>query len=197
LGAVRLAFRAELRRRWRSWLAIALLISLVGGLVLAATAAGRRTESAFPRFIAAHGFDALVYTAQPVPKLAKLPGVASVTELASPDGGQPTCDCSHPINPNDFGVLVSPPNGRSPFKLVSGHLPDPSAADQVLASFSLQQDDGVQLGTARKSRRSSSPPNPVSASGLAELAVGAPAGEPDPPSGLRSRQAPAGGPPQG
>ena len=147
MGAVRLAFRAELRRRWRSWLAIALLISLVGGLVLAATAAGRRTESAFPRFVAAHGFDALVYASQPVPKLAQLPGVASVTELVSPDGGQPTCDCSHQINPNDFGVFVAPPNGRSPFKLVSGHLPDPSSPDQVLASFSLQQDDGVQLGT--------------------------------------------------
>jgi hypothetical protein len=128
-------------------LAIALLISLVGGLVLAATAAGRRTESAFPRFIAAHGFDALVYATQPVPKLAQLPGVASVTELASPANGQPTCDCSHLINPNGFGVFVAPPNGRSPFKLVSGHLPDPSAPDQVLASFSLQQDDGVQLGT--------------------------------------------------
>jgi len=147
LGAVRLAFRAELRRRLRSWLAIAVLISLVGGLVLAATAAGRRTESAFPRFIAAHGFDALVYATQPVPKLAQLPGVASVTELVGLDNGQPTCDCTHPINPNGFSVLVAPPNGRSPFKLVSGHLPDPSAPDQVLASFSLQQDDGVKLGT--------------------------------------------------
>jgi FtsX-like permease family len=147
LGAVRLAFRAEWRRRWRSWLAIALLISAVGGLVLAAIAAGRRTESAFPRFVAAHGFDALVYTTQPVPKLARLPGVASVTELVGPDNGYPTCDCRHPINPNDFGVLVPPPNGRSPFKLVSGHLPEPSAADQVLASVSLHQDDGVQVGT--------------------------------------------------
>jgi hypothetical protein len=147
LGAVKLAFRAELRQRWRSWLAIALLISVVGGLVLAATAAGRRTESAFPRFVAAHGFDALIYAAQPVPKLATLPGVASVTELLGPDNGQPTCDCSHSIDPNDFGVFVAPPRGRLPFTLVSGHLPDPSAADQVLASFSLQQDDGVQLGT--------------------------------------------------
>jgi len=147
LGAVRLAFRADLRHRWRSWLAIALLISVVGGVVLSATAAGRRTETAFPRFVAAHGFDALVYTSQPLHKLAKLPGVASVTELISPDNGQPTCDCSHPINPNDFGVLVARPKGRSPFKLVSGRLPDPSSVDQVLASFSLQKDDGVQLGT--------------------------------------------------
>ena len=58
MGAVGLAFRAELRRRWRSWLAVAVLISVVGGLVLATAAAGRRTGSAFPPFVAAHGFDA-------------------------------------------------------------------------------------------------------------------------------------------
>jgi hypothetical protein len=44
-----MAFRAKLRHRWRSWLAIAVLVSIVGGLVLAATAAGHRTEAAFPQ----------------------------------------------------------------------------------------------------------------------------------------------------
>src|SRR5580698_883593 len=77
LEAVWLAFRAELRRRWRSWLAIALLISVVGGFVLAATAAGRRTQNAFPQFVVAHGFDAVVYANQPVPRVATLPGVVS------------------------------------------------------------------------------------------------------------------------
>ena len=48
MGTIAVTFRAGLRRRWRSWFAIALLISVVGGIVLAATAAGRRTESAFP-----------------------------------------------------------------------------------------------------------------------------------------------------
>lgn len=147
MGAVRLAFGCELRRRWRSWLAVAILISVVGGLVLAATAAGRRTESAFPQFVAAHGFDADVYVTQPVPQVAKLPGVTSVAEIRGPDSGQPTCECTHPINPTDFGVLVVSPRGRSVFKLVSGHLPDPSSPDQVLASFTLQQDYGVHLGS--------------------------------------------------
>jgi hypothetical protein len=147
LGAVRLAFRAEWRRRWRSWLAVAILISVVGGLVLAATAAGRRTESAFPRFVAAHGFDAFLYTYRPVPEIAKLPGVASVTELLGPDNGQPTCVCTHPIDPTDIGVTAIPTKGRSPFILVSGHLPNPSSPNQVLASFTLQQDNGVHLGT--------------------------------------------------
>jgi len=147
LGAVRLAIRAEFRHRWRSWATIAVLISVVGGLVLAALAAGRRTENAFPRFVAAHGFDAAVYAAQPVPKLAELPEVTSVTTLAGPYSGQPTCDCTHPISPNNFSVLVTPSKGRSPFVLVSGRLPNPSHPDEVLASFNLQRDEGVQLGS--------------------------------------------------
>ena len=147
MGAIRLVFRAELRRRWRSWLAIALLISIVGGLVLAAAAAGRRTENAFPRFVAAHGFDSIVYATIPVPGVAHLPGVASATEIILPDAGNPTCDCAHQIDGNDFGVAVVPGRARSPFSLVSGQLPDPSKPDQVLASSTLQQDNGVHVGS--------------------------------------------------
>jgi hypothetical protein len=142
-----LVFQAGFRRRWRSWLAIALLISVVGGLVLAAAAAGRRTENAFPRFVAAHGFDSIVYATRPVPAVAHLRGVASATELVFPDAGNPTCDCAHQINPTDFGVAVVSGRGKSPFTLVSGQLPDPSKPDQVLASSTLQQDYGVHVGT--------------------------------------------------
>ena len=87
MGAIRLVFHAELRRRWRSWLAIALLISVVGGLVLAAAAAGRRTENAFPRFVAAHGFDSIVYATSPVPGVAHLPGVPRPPRSSSPTWG--------------------------------------------------------------------------------------------------------------
>ncbi|MGA3352762.1 MAG: FtsX-like permease family protein [Acidimicrobiales bacterium] len=129
-------------------MAVAVLISVVGGLVMAAAAAGRRTESAFPRFVAAHGFDAVVYANIPVPKVAKLPGVSSVTELVIPDTGQPTCNCARPISSSAaFAVEVVAPKDRSPFALISGRLPDPSATDQVLASFTLQQDYGVRIGT--------------------------------------------------
>jgi hypothetical protein len=147
-----LVFGAKLRRRWPSWLAIVILISVVGGFVLAAVAAGRRTESAFPRFVAEHGFDADVYAIRPLPELARLPEVVSAEELYGPDNGPPTCECTHPINPAEFGVIVASPRGRTPFKLISGHLPDPSALDQVLASFTLQQDYGVHLGTILAAR---------------------------------------------
>jgi hypothetical protein len=147
LEAVRLVFRAELRRRWRSWLAVALLVTLVGGFVLAATVAGRRTDSAFPRFAATYGFDALAYATQPVPKLARLPEVASATRILSPASGQPQCSCDRFIDPSDFSVDDLPPNEHEYSKLVSGHWPDPSSPDQVLASITLQKDYGVQIGT--------------------------------------------------
>ena len=76
MGAVGLVFGAKLRRYWRSWLLLSLLIAIVSGFVLAATAAGDRTDSAFPRYVARHGYDAIVYAVKPLPGLARLPGVA-------------------------------------------------------------------------------------------------------------------------
>ena len=97
MGAVRLVFRAELRRRWRSWLAIALLVALVGGFVLAATAAGRRTDSAYPRFLARYGFDAVTLSPRTlVPQVARLPEVASASEDPALLNGQPSVPAQQP-----------------------------------------------------------------------------------------------------
>ena len=147
MGTFGLLLRAEFRRRWRSWLLIAVLLAIVGGVVLGAAAAGRRTVSAFPSFVSKYGFDAAVYVQAPLPASTRFPSeVASVTRVAGVDNGQPTCACTEPINPTDFGVIVAPPGGRAVYKLVSGHLPDPSSTDQVLASFTLQS-DGLRIGS--------------------------------------------------
>ncbi|MCU1460348.1 MAG: hypothetical protein JWO37_423 [Acidimicrobiales bacterium] len=45
-------FRATFGRRWGGYLAIVLLIGLVGGIAMGSIAAGRRTQSAYPRFLA-------------------------------------------------------------------------------------------------------------------------------------------------
>ncbi len=145
--ALWLVFRAEWRRRWRSWLALAALVALVGGVVLGAAAAGRRTASAFPNFAAAHGFDAAVYTDESTPNIAALPEVAHSTTIFGVDTGEPECRCTRPINPTELGVIVAPLTGRTVFKLISGRLPDPAATNEVLASYTLQQDDGVHLGS--------------------------------------------------
>jgi FtsX-like permease family len=147
VGTVRMVFRAQLRHRWRSWLAITILISLVGGVVMAAIAAGHRTDSAIPRFVAAHGFDAEVYSSLPAPGIARLPEVASATPVIGPDSGPPKCACTHPIGLSNFGVAALKTGGRAVFNLVSGRLPDPSNLHEVVASYTLQHDEGVQLGS--------------------------------------------------
>jgi hypothetical protein len=135
LEAVRLVFRGELRRRWRSWMALTLLIALVGGVVLAASAAGRRTATAFPRFVAAHGYDAIVGTNSPTPAVAKLPNVVSSTEIVNPFNGQPKCRCTHAINSNSLYVYAAPPKAMQRLvNLIAGTMPDQSAPDHVLAS---------------------------------------------------------------
>jgi ABC-type lipoprotein release transport system permease subunit len=148
LAAVSLLLRARFRLRWRSWLSLCLLIALASGLVLAGVAAGRRTATAFPRFEAAHGYDAFVLSAAPIPKIAALPGVALVTPLLVTGGGTPACACSRPINHNYFTVVEAAPKDLPRLaKLVAGRMPDQSDPHQVLASFTLAQDAGVHLGT--------------------------------------------------
>ncbi len=147
MQAVGVVFWAQLRHRWRSWLAIVILISLVGGVVLATVAAGRRTDSAFPRFVASHGFDAEIYSAHSAQNVSQLPGVIDVTGASGPYNGRPSCTCTHPLTASGFGVLVMPQRSRSTFALVSGRLPVASNPREVLASYTLQKDEGVHLGS--------------------------------------------------
>ena len=51
-AAIWLTLRADLRRRWRPLLGLALLLGLLGGVVLTAAAGARRTETAYPRLLA-------------------------------------------------------------------------------------------------------------------------------------------------
>jgi hypothetical protein len=43
---------SQLRRRWRSWLGLALLIAIAGGFVVASVAGARRTTTAYDRLLA-------------------------------------------------------------------------------------------------------------------------------------------------
>jgi hypothetical protein len=137
---------AGFRRQWRSWVLLGLLIAVTSGFVLAAAAAGRRTDAAFPRYVASHGYDAIVYTIKPLPK--RLPGVAQVTPAQMPFYDQPLCSCHRQINTGAFAVREMPPTslGRVA-KLVAGRMPDPSSPVEALASFTLQRDYDVRLGT--------------------------------------------------
>jgi hypothetical protein len=148
MGAILLVLAARARRYWRSWLLLGLVAAIGTGLVLAAVTAGRRADSAFPRFAASHGYDAIVYSSQPLPKLATLPGVSQVTTIRSPFHGPPWCSCGRHIDQGDFSVREVPATalGRV-VKLVSGRLPDQGSIHETLASFTLQRDYGIGPGT--------------------------------------------------
>ena len=83
-----LILRADLRRRWRPMLAMAVLTGLVGGVVLVAAAGARRTDTAFPRFLSrSHAADLLVSPARSgfggyFRAVAGLPQVASADTVA-------------------------------------------------------------------------------------------------------------------
>jgi hypothetical protein len=97
-------FRVTLRRRWGGYLALALLIGLVGGIALGSAAAARRTESSFPVFLASTNpsdlsvqFGADDYAGLPpfARAVARLPqvrragiAVEPIGDVLGPDGGR-------------------------------------------------------------------------------------------------------------
>ena len=152
MRAVLLVVAARFRRGWRAWLLLALLIALVSGVAMAAATAGRRAASAFPRYLAEHGFDVAVYSARPLPGLAGLPEVRQVIRGALPFDGPLTCDCPRPLSQADLTVRVLPGRGAlgEVVKLVSGRMP--AGPGEVLAPYNLAQDGNVRIGTVLRTR---------------------------------------------
>jgi FtsX-like permease family len=100
-------FRATFRRRWTGYLSVVLLVGLVGGVAMGAIAGARRTQSAFPAYLAATDASQLTmqassnasqFTAEQIEKLGQqLEHLPHVTRLA--------------VAPNLFVVPLGP-HGR-------------------------------------------------------------------------------------
>jgi ABC-type lipoprotein release transport system permease subunit len=88
MGGVWLRLRAELRRQWRGWLALAALLGVMAGIALTAAAGAWRTDTAYPRFLhRSHAADLLVSPALSgfhgyFRALARLPQVAAADAVA-------------------------------------------------------------------------------------------------------------------
>jgi len=146
MRAIRVVFRSELQHRWRSWLALTILVALVGGTVLGAVAAGRRTAAAFPRFLARYGYDVQAFSfPTPLPKgLASLPDVSAIYYEVSYANGNMIANKQ--IVPEDDAYISGlPSQAMRSTKLVSGRMP--AAPDEVLAGFTMQQQFGLHIGS--------------------------------------------------
>ena len=146
--------RTELRRRWRAWLAIGLLVGIGGGLAMGSIAGARRTDSAYPRFLADADPPDLVLDpdfdvdgAAFLDAVEALPGVvgrsdAQAIALGEVVGGE--------VDISAIGSTIASVDGdrfyrRDRVRVLEGRMPDPDSTDEVLVSHTAAA-DGVEVG---------------------------------------------------
>jgi ABC-type antimicrobial peptide transport system permease subunit len=144
----------ELRARWLGWVGLALLVGLAGGVVFTATAGARRTDSAYPRFLAAsRASDVLIGpagngTGGYDEALAGLPGVAASAPIVLLDalpvepGGKldGTASVAAPQD-HRYGHTLEVP------RMLAGRQPDPDRPGEVMISNLTAQDLHLRVGS--------------------------------------------------
>jgi hypothetical protein len=150
MTAVWMVVRVALRGRWRSWLVLAVLVGLSGGLVLAVSAGARRTDAAYPGLVAwSRSPDDLIVTGPgqgsgfagvPAAAVARLPQVTAAAQLVGFTALEPATIAV--LAPADSGI----PGSFWRRKLLAGRLPAPDQPGQVDISFTVAQSQHVQVG---------------------------------------------------
>jgi hypothetical protein len=145
--------------RLRAWVSLALLLALVGGAVLAVGAAARRTDSAYPRFLAASNTSDVFVSGNdilpagtPEPYFAAIQHLSQVEQaglvyflvagMSTPSGRQLTIDTYQPIALPDARYSRS----IDTFKVLDGRLPDPDQAGEVSVSFPFANNLHLHVG---------------------------------------------------
>jgi len=153
--AVGLLVAHKLRAGWRAWAALAVIVAIAGGAVLAAAAGASRTNSAYPRFLAGSdasdvlvsptdngttGFDASVSALPGVAASARVVGLTLVPVTAS---GAPRSDAvvAASLDGRYFRALDVP-------KMLAGRLPGPDAPGEVAVSQIGAQLLNLHVGSA-------------------------------------------------
>jgi hypothetical protein len=158
VGAILFRARVELLRRLRSTLALALVLGLFGGAVLAAAAGARRTDSAYDRFLRdTRSADLFVLnsgTGDDVPpvdlkQVVKLPQVRTAVVVPLLYG----------LITTEHGTILTPDGGLSALpdgveakdlfrpKILAGRLPDYSRIDEIAVGYRSNPPPDVRVGT--------------------------------------------------
>ena len=147
--------RAEWRARWGAWLALALVVGVAGGVVLAAASGAQRTGTAFTRLLqASHAADVAVVangTGEGYDRaLGRLPGVSGEARdvggavgnlsLVLPDGARVPSPAVEVSADGRFGTSVDR------FTVLAGRMFHPGSADEVVIDPQLAG-DGVRPGS--------------------------------------------------
>jgi hypothetical protein len=157
-------FRATLRSSWTSYVALALFISVLGGVAMGTVAGARRTETSFTTFLNSRNppqiYGAIQiynpqagyntgYSASVIEKVRRLPHVARVEPIVGLD--------AFPLGPH--GQTIPGDSGFSPSGSVNGlninedsliitkgRLPNPHRSDEFVADSGTVRQFGWHLG---------------------------------------------------
>lgn len=155
--AARFLAWSDLRRRWRTWLVLALLIGLAGTAVLGSAAAARRTHSAYPRLVErTNMFDVLVNPddgemefgpVEALPQVAQAAHMSGVLVVPTLPDGTPDMAASDELvffaAHDDRGMrTINRPT------ITAGRLPDPSRVDEVFVEKTLAAQQRWHVGTS-------------------------------------------------
>jgi FtsX-like permease family len=155
-------FRATFGRRWGGYLAIVVLVGLVGGLAMGAIAGARRTQSSYPTFLGStnpsdltvaafspnsnHSFGSTGLTT----RIAHLPGVQRVRVLAGPEIVALGSDGAPVVGAINDVTTVGSVDGelavQDRLTAVKGRLADPGRTDEVTMTASAAELIGVHVG---------------------------------------------------
>ncbi|HTZ29583.1 MAG TPA: FtsX-like permease family protein [Streptosporangiaceae bacterium] len=152
MATVWLALRADVRRRWRALVSLALLLGLAGGVVLTAAAGARRTDTAYPRLLSwANAAQVEVTPGESDPAyftaLARLPQAAAVETV-----NQYTVALPVPHGTPDSQVqALSSPDGAygasvDRVKIMAGRMFSPTAADEAVIDPQLARMEHLRPG---------------------------------------------------
>jgi ABC-type lipoprotein release transport system permease subunit len=159
MNAVWYRARAELRARWKAWLALAVLVGAVGGAVMAAAGGARRTDTAYRRFLVAQRAMDIVLIpegSRDVPALSeveRLPGIIQSSRVYTVPGKIRTPSGRESVYPAVFPLID--PTGRfgesiNRVKILEGRPPDPRRADEVSVTLSVAR--GLQIAVGDRLR---------------------------------------------
>jgi hypothetical protein len=162
----RYRFQGTFRHRWSAYLSLVLLIALVGGLSMGALAAGRRTESSFPTFLASTNPSNLSlgtalwnpalgyttgYNGPLVATIARLPHVRQAESYSGiysePIGanGQPTSaaqKANFDVNGSVDGLYFN----QDRVTVLQGRMADPTRANEIMMTVGAADALGLHVG---------------------------------------------------
>ena len=161
MAAIRIRLRAELRSCWRSWLTLALLAGLAGGLVIAIAAGAKRGDSAVARWRDATqtmdvwvgrsklwGTDADFSRIERLPQVTQSVRSVDVAFWGRTDGGRPVT-----VNEVYLNASIDGPDGSANRpKILAGRVPDRSRVDEILVDSRAAEVFDLRVGSTVTAR---------------------------------------------